>query len=145
MSRKREKKINASMQLPSSSGDARPQPSPMHRPVALSFKLCDAGAQFCLSHCETDEVRATVDCFRKLNSLELIQVLQQGGKQGNKTGLAYTPYPDDALKGVTKPGISPDVRVASVRANQKMRIFGCMLEHTFFVLWFDRNHEIVPV
>src|SRR5258708_2716579 len=139
---KKNKNIRPSMQLPRSSGEAKPQPSLMERPLTVSFKHCEAGARYCLSHCQADEVRAAIDCLRKLGILTHRQVIQQGGKE--KTGLAYTPYSDAALKGVQNPKISPDVRVAGVRATQKMRIFGCVLDHIFFVLWFDRNHEIVP-
>ena len=122
----------------------RPQQSRMHTPVGLSFRRVEPGGEFCLSSCTRDEVREYVDALRQLTTLTWQQVLETGGKGRNKAGLAYTPYPDSELRGVTRPlWLSEDVKISAVRATQKSRIFGYYLEHTFYILWFDRGHDIV--
>jgi hypothetical protein len=127
------------------SDNPKPQVNRIHTPIALSFRYVSAGDDYCLSFCTNDEVRAAVNCLRMLTTSSWQQVLQSGGKRGNKAGLAYTPYSDDALKGVTHPAwLSSDIRIAGVRATQKMRVFGAYIEHVFYVLWFDREHSIVP-
>jgi len=122
----------------------KPQPHRLHTPVGLSFSRVVPGKDFCLSICEVDEVREYVDCLRQLTTLTWQQVLETAGKGKNKAGLAYTPYSDSALRRVTRPAwLSEDVRIAAVRASQTMRLFGVYIDHTFYVLWFDRDHAIV--
>jgi len=87
-------------------------------------------------------------CFdwgKTLGTLTQMQLMQQGGKpHGGKVGLGHTLYDDSALRGVTNPRISPDARVSGIRATDRMRIFGSLINHIFFVLWFDPKHEIAP-
>lgn len=73
--------------------------------------------------------------------------MQTGGRgsDGYKHGLAYTPYDDSALQHVTRPPwLSPDVKICSVRVTRRYRIFGALMEHVFYLLWFDYDHEIAP-
>lgn len=73
-----------------------------------------------------------------------MQVLQTAGRPGNKGGLGYTAYKDSDLKHVTRPmGLSADVHISGVRSGAKPRIFGAYKNHVYYVLWFDRNHQIV--
>jgi len=82
--------------------------------------------------------------LRKLTSTTWNAAFQQGGKGPNKTGLAPTPYKDHDLKHVKRPAeISADLGIIGIRASQKYRIFGVRSRDVYFVLWFDRNHEIV--
>lgn len=124
----------------------RPRPTTVHTAVTVSFKYYQPGGDFCLSICTRDEVRAAIDCLRLLTTMTWMQVFQSGGRGGNKAGLGYTTYDDHALRGVTRPPtVSAEVFIGAIRASQKFRIFGCCIEHVFYVLWFDREHKIVPV
>ena len=132
--------------LPTLPDRPKPQPSRMHTPIGVSFRRVDPGADFCLSECTRDEVREYIDALRQLTTLTWQQVLETGGKGRNKAGLAFTPYADSDLRRVTRPAwLSEDVRISAVRASQRSRIFGIYLEHTFYILWFDRGHDIVKV
>ncbi len=123
----------------------RPAVNRIHTPVSISFARVAIRDQFCLSHCNPAGVREVVDCLRQLTTLSWQQVLQTGGKGKNKAGLGYTPYPDTVLTRVSRPTwLSDDIRIAGLRASREIRIFGFYIDHTFYVLWFDRNHEIVP-
>ncbi len=78
-----------------------------------------------------------------LSQMTWEQLRSQGGRPGNKVGLAYTVY-DDHFLNVSRPAqVSPDLKIAGVRASSKMRIFGVSIEQVFHVIWFDRNHEVV--
>lgn len=129
-----------------SPGPPRPQLNRMHTPVALSFRRAVPGGAFCLSHCGKDDVREVVDCLRQVTTMTWQQVLQTAGKGENKAGLAFTPYRDEDLKKVSRPlWLDGDVKIAGLRASQSIRVFGAYLDHTFYVLWFDPNHDIVPI
>jgi hypothetical protein len=135
------KKIKPSQKLPD-----HPKPvNPLHQPVSVSFRYIAAGAEHCLSKCIEDDVREVMDCLRQLTTLTWMQVLQTAGKGENKAGLAYTPYGDDSLKGVSRPqNLSPEIRIAGIRASQRVRVFGAYRDHVFYLLWFDKDHSIVP-
>jgi hypothetical protein len=124
----------------------KPQISRLHEPLTLSFKHYDTKTnRFCLSECERQQLRDVADALRQLTTLTFQQVLQQGGRGENKVGLAYTPYLDSSLNKVTRPAtISPDITIAGIRASQGGRVFGAYINHVFYVLWFDRGHDIVP-
>jgi hypothetical protein len=118
---------------------------PIHTPVRLSFEYIQAGKNFCLSNSEKSEVKDVMDCLRQLTSLSWYNVLNTGGKHGNKDGLGHTPYKDHELRCTKRPAaLSPDIQISAVRASKKYRVFGCYFEHVYYLLWFDRNHEIVP-
>lgn len=116
------------------------------KPVSVSFWYIDVGRKFCLSLCTRDEVKGYASCLQKLTKRTWAQVLETGGKQGKKTGLAYTPYSDSVLRKVTRPpDLSEELQISAVRASDKARLFGAYDDGVYYVLWFDRNHEIVPV
>ena len=139
------KRIKTRKDLPAKVNVKESEPvSRLDTPVTLSFQHRHDGNDFCLHFCNQAEVKQIVDAFWKLTTLSWRQVLQQGG--GNKTGLACTLYEDEALRKVTRPAwLSDDVKIAAGRASRKIRIFGAYVDHVFYVIWFDRNHEIVPV
>ena len=117
----------------------------VNTPVSISFRFVNRD-RFCLSQSQQRELRGVADCLHHLTTMTWMEVLRTGGSPGNKRGLAYTLYDDGALRGVTRPaGLDQTVRVAAIRASDKYRIFGACIDHVFYVLWFDRNHEIVPV
>lgn len=123
-----------------------PAPKQINTPVTLSFEHVQPGAKHCLSLCLKDELKDISDCLRQLTTLTWQMILEQGGKgPGHKKGLAYTNYPDRVLRTVTRPTrLSPEVGIGAVRASRGSRVFGAYKDHVFYVLWFDRTHEIVP-
>jgi hypothetical protein len=101
------------------------------------------GKEFCLSNCQSAEIRDAVDCLRQLTTLTWWQIRQTGGKK-EKAGLGYTEYEDHELKHIRRPQeLDPRIKISGVRASQKFRVFGAYSEHKFYILWFDREHKIV--
>lgn len=144
MSHKNKKnKIKPSSQLPTSSLNAAPKQ--INTPVRVSFEHIAPGGSHCISLCERDELKEIADCLRQLTILTWSQILQQGGRRGQKVGLAWTPYNDAILRTVTRPQrLDRAVGIGAIRASQAIRVFGGYNNQIFYVLWFDRNHEIVP-
>jgi hypothetical protein len=124
------------------------QPKPVakvHTPVSISFRYFQPGAKYCLSLCDRDTVRIITDCLRLLTTMTWQEVLQTGGKGKNKAGLGFTPYPDNTLRGISRPlNLSADIPISGVRASNCGRVFGAYYEHVYYVLWFDPQHDIVP-
>jgi hypothetical protein len=117
----------------------------IHTPASLSFKHFVSGSEFCLSESIKQEIRDVMDCFRQSTTMTWQQVLQSGGKGANKAGLGCTQYADTILKCVKRPqSISPEINIYGIRASQKYRVFVAYIDHVLYVLWFDRNHKIVP-
>jgi hypothetical protein len=117
----------------------------MSEPVSVSFRYVEVGKRHCLSHCTQDEVRHYKNCLRILTTLPWKDVLASGGHGENKAGLSHTPYKDYVLTGVRRPQtLSRDLGISAVRATQKARLFGAYGDGIYYILWFDRNHEIVP-
>lgn len=141
------KKIRPSQELaPHPPRPGKGQESPLHRPVSLSYRYAEVGGTFCLSKSRQEEVIQVMDCLRRLTTLTWQQVLDSGRRGEGKAGLNCTRYPDNSLRRVSRPSeLSPDVPIVGVRASAKYRVFGAYLEHVFYILWFDRNHDIVPV
>jgi hypothetical protein len=128
--------------------DTRKNPqivSRMHAPVSLSFKYFRPGGEFCLSQSVRKEITEVMDCFRQATVLGWQTVLQSGGKGAQKAGLGCTHYQDSELQHVKRPAdLSPDINIYGLRATQGYRVFAGYHEHVLYVLWFDRNHKIVP-
>lgn len=142
-SKRQRKKIQA-QKASLQTGKIKPDVPPEDK-VQLSFELYEVGGKFCLSKCNQDEVRQYKDCVRKMTTMTWTQVRETSGKGPNKAGLAYTPYEDSDLKGAKRPpSVSQELRISAVRASQRMRLFGVRIGNAYSILWYDRNHEIVP-
>lgn len=114
----------------------RQPPRAIDEPAALSFKWYEEGGRFCLSKCGRIEIKQAMACLRKLTTLPLSEI--------GRGGLNYKPYPDHAIRGARRPaGIDPGLTIGAVRVSGKFRLFGVFGANIFYVLWFDRNHEIV--
>jgi hypothetical protein len=122
-----------------------PQARPSRR-VSVSFRYTEPRGKFCLNQCGRHEVKGYESCLQKLTDRTWAEILETGGKH-KKTGLAYTKYRDSDLHKVRRPSdLSKELAISAVRASEKARLFGVYVydEGVYYVLWFDRNHEIVP-
>jgi len=123
--------------------DKKPEVKRIHTPVSISFKRIEAGEKYCLSVCTQNELKDIADSLRQLTSMSWQDVLSTAGKGKNKAGLGYTTYSDDALKESWPNWLSNDTKVSAVRASSCVRVFGVYIDHIYYLIWFDRNHDIV--
>jgi hypothetical protein len=138
--------IYPSHPLATDSRETPPLPT-LRRPVRLSFEYAaKTGAEFCLCHMKKDELKDVADCLRQLTTMPWQDVWRSGGKPGTKTGLGYTVYDDGDLRHVTRPQrLDPAIRIFGVRLSRRGMVFGAYTkEHWVYILWFDREHKIVP-
>jgi len=137
------RKMGSHRSLDKDIGKNTPRSLLLHIPIKISFDHYESGSSFCLSKCNRNEVKEYMGCLRKLTSMTWQQVWGQGG--GEKTGLGFTNYEDHSITGARRPAnISPELRISAIRASSKLRLFGVKIENVFHVLWFDREHTIVP-
>lgn len=115
---------------------------PLHVNIKISFDLYESGNTYCLCEAEKGDIKHFMDSLRKLSSMTWQQVRDQGGKPGNKTGLAYTNYPDHLLSMKRPANVSLDLEIAGFRAGSASRVFGVTIDNVFHVLWFDPHHRI---
>ncbi len=114
----------------------------LNTPIRISFEHYKPGNTYCLCESEKDEIKNFLNSLRMLSSMTWQQVFGQGGKPGNKTGLAYTKYSDNSLNIERPSNISGDLEIAGFRAGIASRFFGVTIENVFHVIWFDPHHKI---
>ena len=127
---------------PAPSLSPKVQVHPLHIPVKISFRLYESGNTYCLCEAEKDDIKHFMDSLRKLSSMTWQQVRDQGGRPGNKTGLAYTNYSDNSLSIERPANVSSDLEIGGFRAGSASRVFGVAIENVFHVIWFDPHHKI---
>lgn len=112
--------------------------------VNVSFEFIDAGRKYCLSKCDRRQAKIALSGMQKMCRQSWTQVLESGGKS-NKSGLHYEEFrSNQEFKGVQRPAhLAKEKKIASVRANDKVRIYGYREGNTFFVLWIDPVHVLV--
>lgn len=127
--------------VPSPKSANPPKPvQPIHKPVSLSFQFHREGEQYCLSHCEKEDIRAYLQSLRLLNTMTWMDVIKTGGKPyGGKVSLGYTVYKDLKFDEV-----SQDIMISGLRAGERPRIYGYHLDNIYYIVRFDPRHELVP-
>lgn len=105
----------------------------------LSFESFDFNHQ-CPSEWQSDEIKSLFQMFNKICKMTWLEILNTGGKSGNKTGLGFTEIEPDPFK---RPNdLSPDVTISELRVTKKARVFGARYGRTYYIIRLDRNHEI---
>lgn len=109
---------------------------------SLSLKYYDCEFE-CFSELTKEDLKSFSDVCRKFRQLTWLQIMGQGGKRGNKTGLAPTVINRKQLpKSILLDAISDDIEFMELRLSQKARIFGFRSQATFFLVFLDHNHKI---
>jgi len=97
----------------------------------------------CFSSWDRSEMKCFWDFNRKVHDYTWQNILEQGGKAGNKVGFGYTIIPRELYPNQEfLQSISPDANIFEMRASQVIRLHGFRVRSVFYVCWLDRNHEI---
>lgn len=89
-----------------------------------------------ISEWQGEELIQLIEAFKKFESIKWQDIF-------NDPGLKWERNSHIAFK---KPnGLPEDIKICSFRVNGKMRLYGYRAQHYFYIVWFDRNHEVCPV
>ena len=98
--------------------------------VTISFEYCDDN-NYCLSKLNKNELKDVITTFKKLNSVSWIDAWKHNGLQIK------------VLKNIDPPpNISKEVKLNEIRFNQKGRLHGYHMEGVYYIIWFDKDHEV---
>ena len=133
---------------------ARPNKAPLptgesktlNRELLFSFKYYDEtnSQQFCLSKFSSDQVRIAMERLREVSAKTLNDVRQQRQFfHFHEVDWAQTTIKDGFGNRELQQLQSFQFSLANVN-EQKTRVYGAMSETTFYVVWFDLNHQIWP-
>jgi len=145
VSRKRDKKISASVQTPATGQNVQPAQIDWQAQVVVSFKYSNPGGRYCLSDCNAQQVREFKECLKKLTEYTYQQLFATSNKDPKlKQGLAWEMVNESGMKVGRPAQLDPSMRISSVRATQRMRLFLTQKGNVFYILWYDKDHEIAP-
>lgn len=114
-----------------------------HLPPSFSFLHFDQDSE-CPSTWATEEIKTLFVRLKVFTGMTWEQVIKSGGSPGNKTGLGFTSVDIKKCGRKLPTQLSDDVDLSEIRVSGKARIFGVRNESTYFVVWLDRNHAVLP-
>lgn len=136
------RQIQARTEIPRTGQSVQPK-SVLNDEIQLSFKYVDPGGEFCLSKCNSREVKQYKECLKKICTYTVQMLYSQSGKGKNAQGLAFEKINESTLTVARRPeSLDRSMHISSVRANQGMRLYLTQKGCVFYVLWFDRSHAI---
>ena len=98
----------------------------------------------CFSEWGPDELRAFSDFNRKVSLQTWQQIVSSGGKGPNKAGLGFTAHDGRQLpRADFSDTLSEDLTWIELRVSQKARVHGFRAGHAFFLVFLDRNHQLL--
>lgn len=103
----------------------------------FSFKSC-SNNRFKLSEWQPKEIEQLISVFKKLESCSWKEIRR------NK-GFGYKIVDPDTFSCNLPENISPDETIIELRVSKKARLFGYRGKNIFYIIWFDRNHEVYPM
>lgn len=109
----------------------------------VALRYYQPGIQ-CFSEWTPDELRAFSDFNRKVSAQTWQQIITSGGKGEKKAGLGYTPHDGRGLPNTdVLRGLSQDLSWIELRVTLKARVHGFRASNIFFLVFLDRNHELL--
>ena len=103
--------------------------------VSISFRRCNPGGKWCLSHCASDGVRSVIDTFRMVTELDWPSMYAM-------RGLKTEEIKDTALKVERPTWLDPGVAICALRVSRRFRLLWYREGDVLHVLWFDPLHEV---
>jgi len=103
----------------------------------LSFHHFDESSE-CISDWTSSEAKQLFAKLRQLSQTTWQEIL-------SSRGLGYKEIQNSGCLSRQWPArLSTDCTMSEIRISQKSRIFGVRRERAFYLVWLDRNHEILP-
>lgn len=100
----------------------------------FSFRHVDTN-NYLLQDWEKDEIKQLVKRLILLEQLTWHGVKTHGG-------LRWKTLDTSSLRCAIPANIPEEQTIAEFRVSQRMRVMGYRQDRTFYLVWFDRNHEV---
>jgi hypothetical protein len=111
--------------------------------IKLSFKYIEPGSHYCLSLCNEEQIKIFKQCLKKLSQYSIEQLRGTMSKDPRmRKGLAWELIDNARTRQLRPNNLDASLTIGCVRANDRMRLFLCPRGDTYYVLWFDKDHEI---
>ena len=112
-------------------------------PPSFSFYHFDTNKE-CPSEWTGEQVKALFALMQMASSMLWRRVKDTGGSRGGKVGVGFTPVEPKDCKRKLPDKLAEDVDLSEMRVDNAARIFGIRHEATYYVIWLDRNHLVLP-
>lgn len=108
----------------------------------INLKYFDGDYQ-CFSELDKADLKGFTDSIRKLSQMNWVELKKQAGKGKSKSGFAPTQIPREQLpQRSVLDKISEEINFLELRLSQKARMFGFRSGAAFFLVFFDKDHNI---
>ncbi len=137
------KKINVkSFKSPLPTGEA----TVLNTELLFSFKYYDEqdDKKYCLSNFDKEQVRATLERLREINKTTVNDLRQKRAFYHFHEVDWQSTTVKEGFTNISLRSLEPFQFSLKNVNGQKARIFGAMSQFTFYIVWFDLNHEIWP-
>lgn len=98
--------------------------------------------KYCLHEGTKQETELLFKAFAKYERYTWNQVRSSGGQGQDSGGIGFKPVSSSALPGLPSE-VPSDVRIHEMRVNKKMRILGYRVGAVFYLVWYDREHDLL--
>lgn len=125
--------------------DSIPVPKLEDQKIKFSFEFYDSGDKYCISSWSQTQIKRALECLKDISSKNFTDL--------QRSSRVYHFGEVDWSKTTEKSGF-PDQKIKQLQAfhfallgvnGQKTRVYGGYAKGTFYIVWFDLNHEIWPV
>lgn len=89
-----------------------------------------------ISDWQGEELKSLIETFKNIESLSWKEIMIDSGLKWERNKNIAIPLPND---------FPQDANLCSMRVSKKMRIYGYRAQEYFYIVWFDRNHEVCPI
>lgn len=89
-----------------------------------------------ISDWQKSELENLIETFKKFESIEWKKIYDDSGLNWERNSHIAIKLPKSFPK---------DAKLHSIRVNGKMRLYGYRVQEFFYIVWFDKNHEVCPM
>lgn len=114
--------------------------------IKFSFEYYDCSGKYCLSNWSTDKIKKSLERLKNINTKSLKELTSPNNSR------VYH-FSEVIWEKTEEPNGFPDGRVknlshfhfALLGVNKQLaRVYGAYYLGTFYIIWFDLNHDIWP-
>lgn len=85
---------------------------------------------------QKEELKLLIESFKKFESLKWYDIIKDPGFNWERNSHIAIKLPSE---------LPMDVKLHSIRVSGKLRLYGYRAQEYFYIVWFDRQHEVCPM